>query len=102
VPSLTTKTHPNDQNKSGEADALQAAEWRRWAHTLKRLGLAKFAITFLEAGSAFATLAAQALYMSQPLLDPWRAKEPAGNLAALLESPAESSAFAQLLREEPQ
>ena len=102
MPSLTTETiHQNDQDKNGEGDALQSAEWRRWARTLQQLGLAKFAAAFLESGGAFATLAAQALYISQPLLDPWGAKEPAGDLAELLESPADSSTFVQLLREEP-
>ena len=102
MPSLTTETiHPNDQDKSEECDALRSAKWRRWAHTLQRLRLAKFAAVFLESGGAFATLAAQALYISQPLLDPWGAKEPAGDLAELLESPADSSTFVQLLREEP-
>ena len=75
---------------------------RHWAGRLHRLGLAKLAAAFLESGGAFSTLAAQALYIGQPLLEPWAAKKEVGILAELLENPAQAAAFTRMLKEELQ
>jgi hypothetical protein len=103
VTSLTTKdSQPIDHKQTRECDTQDAVEWHGWARTLRRLGLAKLTAAFLESGSPFSTLAAQALYMSQPLLEPWTAKGRVRDLAELLESPADVTAFTRLLKEETQ
>lgn len=101
--SLTNKdSQPIDHKQTREGEARDAVEGRGWARTLRRLGLAKLAAVFLESGGAFCTLAAQALYISQPLLEPWTAKDKVRDLAELLESPAEAAAFTRSLKEETQ
>ena len=96
MPSLTNQeNHPPHQEQTRN-------EWRRWARTLQRLGLAKFAAAFLESGGAFSTLAAQALYISQPMLEPWAERDGVGSLAELLENPAEAAALMRVLKEEAQ
>lgn len=82
--------------------AQHAVEWRGWARTLRRFGLAKLAAAFLESGGAFSTLAAQVLYISQPLLEPWTAKSNVRNLAEMLENRADTAAFTRFLKEETQ
>ncbi|MEX2143789.1 MAG: hypothetical protein WD740_04285 [Anaerolineales bacterium] len=77
-------------------------DWRRWARKLHRLGLAKLAAAFLESSGAFSTLAAQTLFISQPLLEPWASKEGVNRLADLLEDPGQSAAFRRVLEEEAQ
>ena len=69
---------------------------RTWARNLQRWGLSGLASALLESGGAFATLAAQSLYVGQPLLEPWM---PARSLATLLEDPQQTQAFVELLRE---
>ncbi|MCL5429376.1 MAG: hypothetical protein M1347_06220 [Chloroflexi bacterium] len=77
----------------------EGREWRGWARGLQRWGLAGLASTLLESGGAFTTLAAQSLYIGQPLLDTWLA---VGPLAQMLEDPQQTQAFAKMLREESQ
>jgi hypothetical protein len=90
VPLLTKKPDPI---------ALEPrAEWARWAALLHRWGLRGFAATLLESGGAFSTLAAQSLYISQPLLDTWLPRRGLHSLAQTLEDPQQSAAFAAYLR----
>jgi hypothetical protein len=77
-------------------------EWADWARQLHRLKMATFVAALLESGSAFATLAAQSLYVSQPMLEAWLPAKRMRALAGMLEDPNESSAFARMLREETQ
>jgi hypothetical protein len=72
---------------------------RSWATKLQRWGLAGLASALLEDGGAFATLAAQGLYVSQPLLESWM---PARAVAELLEDPQQTQSFVKLLREDNQ
>lgn len=77
----------------------EQTEWERWAQQLKRWGLSSFVASLLEAGGAFATLAAQSLYVSQPLLESWPGAKTVRSLAKMLEAPDQSAAFAELLRQ---
>lgn len=72
----------------------------RWARRLKSLGLAGLAGTLLASGGAFAALAAQGLYIGQPLVSPWLDAGELGELARLLENPGEAAAFIELLQGE--
>jgi hypothetical protein len=76
------------------------AEWETWARQLKRWGLSRFAATLLESGGAFATLAAQSVYISKPLANTWISDSRLSSLANLLEDPEQGNAFANLLREQ--
>jgi len=96
VPSLTNQeNHPPNQEQTRN-------EWRRWARKLQQRGLAKLVTALLETGSAFSTLAAQALYISQPLLEPWAQKQEVAKFTELLENPDQTAAFTRLLKEESQ
>lgn len=90
--SLTSLESTHDISNEGQ-------EWRAWARNLRSWGLASLASALLESSGAFTTLAAQSLYIGQPLLEPWL---PVRSLATLLEDPQQTQAFAQLLREESQ
>lgn len=95
VPSFTEE-HRTPGQKS------QSGELRPWAHRLKRWGLAGLAAEFLESGSPFAALAAQGLYIGQPVMEVWIPKEQISRLANILENPADSAEFIRLLREDAQ
>lgn len=66
---------------------------------LQQLGLAGLTAALLEAGSPFAPLAAQGIYISQPLLEIWLPRERLHALAGLLEDERQTAALAQTLRE---
>jgi len=74
--------------------------WVVWARHLQRWGLSQPAAVLLEAGGPITILAAQFVYLGQPLLnsflptDQWRA---AGEM---LENPQACRSFAAFLREE--
>lgn len=60
--SLTSKEGKTQSSEN------QRGEWQRLARRLNGWGLAKLAAGLLESNAAFATLAAQGLYVSAPLL----------------------------------
>ena len=74
-------------------------EWRAWTQGLRRFGLAGLASALLESSEVFPFLAAQGLYIGQPLLEPWI---PVRSLTNLLEDPQRVRAFAALLQEDSQ
>jgi hypothetical protein len=81
-----------------ESDSVPAV-WRAWARELHRLKMENWVAALLEAAGGLTILGAQAIYMSQPLLN--RAV-PAGalsELADLLEEPERARSFANFLRE---
>jgi hypothetical protein len=63
---------------------------------LRRLGLSGIVAALLESSGAFAMLAAQSLYVSQPLLDAWFSPQ---GIANMLEDPKETEEFITALRE---
>ena len=74
-------------------------EQQHWAQALKRWKLASFAAAFLESGGAFATLAAQSIYLAEPMLEIWAPRQRLDGFAQLLEDPQQTADFAALLRE---
>lgn len=73
---------------------------KAWAQRLKAFGLGRLAAACLQAGRALTPLAAQALYITQPLASPWLSKQALGDLAQLLEEPEQTAAFIQWLQDE--
>jgi hypothetical protein len=76
--------------------------WRGWAVNLHKWGLHEVAATFLEATGPLALLAAQFVYLSEPVLN---GLAPAGTsraLVGLLEDDAGRADFLQILNEEGQ
>jgi hypothetical protein len=75
--------------------------WRVWTNSLHRWGLQNLVASFLEAAGPLALIGAQAVYISQPILD---GIVPSGHLRALasvLEDDSQRKAFVACLREEP-
>lgn len=70
--------------------------WPRWAETLRRFQLHEFTASFLEAGSPFALLGAQALYFGRGLIE----SDQLIALAETLEEEQEARAFASFLVQE--
>lgn len=75
------------------------AEWEQWKQQLERWGLSSLTASVLESGGAFATLAAQGLYLAEPMLNIWMQSKHLHSLAQMLEDPELSTAFARVLRE---
>lgn len=67
--------------------------WHRWAESLRRYQLHDLVASFLEAGSPFALLGAQAIYFSGGFIR----SDQLTALAELLEDEAEANAFASFL-----
>ncbi len=67
--------------------------WPRWAESLRRYQLHQIAASFLEAGSPFALLGAQALYFGRAFIE----HEQLTALAETLEEDSEARAFASFL-----
>lgn len=70
--------------------------WPHWAQTLRHYQIHQIIASFLEAGSPFALLGAQALYFSRALI----ANDQLTALAVTLEENDEARAFASFLIEE--
>jgi hypothetical protein len=67
--------------------------WQRWAESLRRYQLHDLVASFLEAGSPFALLGAQAIYFGGAFVR----NENLDALAAMLEDDSETRAFAEYL-----
>lgn len=70
--------------------------WQRWAESLRRYQLHDLVASFLEAGSPFALLGAQAIYFGGGFVR----SEQLDALARLLEDENETRAFAAFLSRE--
>ena len=74
--------------------------WRKWAEALRHRGLGQIMATLLEASGPMNLVAAQMVYLGQPLLgssvpdSSWQA------LAHLLEEPEQTQSFITYLRED--
>lgn len=75
--------------------------WRGWAAALSRWGMQDAAAALLEVAGPLNFLAAQALYLGQPLLGFASRQSGLSALAQLLEEPAHTREFIGLLREAP-
>jgi len=74
--------------------------WRDWAAILQRWGMRDLAASFLEALGPLTIFGAQALYISQPVLNGILPNTRVKALADLLEDSSQVRAFAAFLREE--
>jgi hypothetical protein len=73
--------------------------WRDWARNLHRWGMEQGAAALLEAAGPLTTLLAQVVYLGQPVLGRLVSPASMAALAAMLEEPAQTKAFAEFLRE---
>lgn len=88
-----------DDVPSGPEISSIPQTWRVWARELHRLKLETWAAAFLDAAGALTILGAQAIYMSQPLLNRALPESHLTALADLLEEPEQARSFARYLRE---
>ncbi|MCL4268680.1 MAG: hypothetical protein KJZ72_04010 [Anaerolineales bacterium] len=70
--------------------------WHRWAESLRRYQLHDLVASFLEAGSPFALLGAQAIYFSGGFIK----SEQLTAVAGMLEDDSEARAFASFLTQQ--
>ena len=75
--------------------------WHGWAETLHRWGLAEWAAVLLNVAGPLSLIAAQVVYLSQPLLAGNARRDSLEALARMLEDGAEREEFIKLLREAP-
>jgi hypothetical protein len=73
--------------------------WHRWASNLHRWGVKEGTAVLLEAAGPMTMLLAQFVYISQPLLGKLVSNESMNALATMLEEPAQTKAFVEILRE---
>ena len=76
--------------------------WRTWAQSLYRWGLDDMFASLLEAAGPLTLLAAQVIYIGQPLFGHDRLNMSMTSLADMLETSDNTQMFIKLLREEPQ
>ena len=74
--------------------------WQSWARTAHRWGIDHLVVSFLEAAGSMTILAAQIVYISQPFLQPAIQPGRLSALASLLEDPANTRTFLDMLKEE--
>lgn len=75
--------------------------WIGWSRVLHRWGISEGAASILEEAGSLSLLAAQVLYLSQPLLSSLVSAHSLQAFARVLENPAEKRAFVSFLREAP-
>ena len=73
--------------------------WHIWAHNLHRWGVAEWVATLLEAAGPFTLLAAQLVYLVQPLASNTVAESHFQALIEMLEDKTNTQSFATYLRE---
>jgi hypothetical protein len=73
--------------------------WHTWASNLHRWGVKDGAAVLLEAAGPLTMLLAQLVYLSQPLLGKSVSGDSLNALASMLEEPAQTKAFVEILRE---
>jgi hypothetical protein len=94
--------HPHDIEKPGsslESDSVPSI-WRAWARELHRLKMETWVAALLEAAGGLTILGAQAIYMSQPLLNRAVSTSELVGVVDLLEEPERARSFANFLRED--
>ena len=75
--------------------------WRGWANALRRWKIGGGTAALLEVTGPLTLLAAQAVYLGQPLLGGWLPGGKLTALAGMLEDPHKTQVFIQYLREAP-
>ena len=75
--------------------------WINWSRVLHRWGISGDVASILEGSGSLSFLAAQMLYLSQPLLSSVVSVHSLQAFARVLEDPSERRAFVSYLREAP-
>jgi hypothetical protein len=75
--------------------------WISWSRVFHRWGISDGVATVLEGAGAFSLLAAQVLYLCQPLLSGLISARSIQTFAQMLENPVQKRAFVSFLREAP-
>ena len=70
----------------------------KWIESLYKLRLQDLTATFLEALGPMNLLGAQLVYLSQPVLSAFIAKDQTQDFAKILEDPSETTLFIEALR----
>ena len=70
----------------------------KWIESLYKLRLQNLTATFLEALGPMSLLGAQLVYLSQPVLSSFIAREQSEDFAKILEDPSETEIFIEALR----
>lgn len=73
--------------------------WDKWAKNLHRWGLGELVASFIEAAGPLTLIGAQAIYISEPILDFAIPKDDIDALASMLDEPENARRFAAYLRE---
>jgi hypothetical protein len=73
--------------------------WQDWAHNLHRWGLAEWTASILDAAGPLTLIAAQLVYMAEPLVNKAMPEERLQALAELLEDANQAHSFTTYLRE---
>jgi hypothetical protein len=75
--------------------------WMNWLRVLHRWGISESVASVLENAGPFSFLAAQVVYISQPILSGIVSGRSLLAFAHMLENPDEKQAFVSFLREAP-
>jgi len=75
--------------------------WINWSRAFRQWGISEGVASVLEGSGSLSLLAAQILYLSQPLLSGVITARSLQAFAQILENPAEKRAFVSFLREAP-
>ncbi len=75
--------------------------WVAWARTLQNWGIKETVASLLDSAGSLGMLAAQFLYLSQPLLSGTISPGSLHAFAQILENPTDREAFVSFLREAP-
>jgi hypothetical protein len=75
--------------------------WINWSRAFRRWGISEGVASVLEGSGSLSLLAAQILYLSQPLLSGVISARSLQAFAQILDNPAEKRAFVSFLREAP-
>lgn len=73
--------------------------WDKWVKNLHRWGLGELVASFIEAAGPLTLIGAQAIYLTQPILDFFIPNDHLDALASMLYEPNQARKFAAYLRE---
>jgi hypothetical protein len=74
--------------------------WWEWASLLRQIGIVELSISVLEIGSPLTLIAAQLIYLCQPVLRLFMPSNDSQVLAEMLEQPVLTREFIQILKED--
>jgi hypothetical protein len=86
--------------QAGNLQPEQHKILRSWAGRLQQWRVHQLAAAILEAGGPLNVIGAQFVYLTQPVLGGFLAREQVDTLAGMLEAPEKTKTFIRYLREE--